>query len=123
MRMTARHGATRESWFGRGQDAQGALRTVWMPDDYIIGYPDYYVQSVERHPMDYLWASLATRNWHRGFIGVECWHPRIQLKVGHGGFLLRSVNCGSIAHNFDILFLLFGIALGSTPEFFDNGYR
>ena len=58
-------------WFGRGQDAQGALRTVWMPDDYIIGYPDYYVQSVERHPMDYLWASLATRNWHRGFIGVE----------------------------------------------------
>ncbi|MGR3544240.1 MAG: ectoine hydrolase DoeA [Paracoccus sp. (in: a-proteobacteria)] len=58
-------------WFGRGQDAQGALHTVWMPDDYIIGYPDYYVQSVERHPMDYLWASLATRNWHRGFIGVE----------------------------------------------------
>ncbi|MBO9455661.1 ectoine hydrolase DoeA [Paracoccus sp. R12_1] len=58
-------------WFGRGQDAQGALRTVWMPDDNIIGYPDYYVQSVERHPMDYLWAQLADRNWHRGFIGVE----------------------------------------------------
>jgi ectoine hydrolase len=58
-------------WFGRGQDAQGALRTVWMADDNIIGYPDYYVQSVERHPMDYLWAQLADRNWHRGFIGVE----------------------------------------------------
>ena len=58
-------------WFGRGQDANGALRTVWMSDDNIIGYPDYYVQSTERHPMDYLWAQLADRNWHRGFIGVE----------------------------------------------------
>ncbi|WP_265500817.1 ectoine hydrolase DoeA [Paracoccus beibuensis] len=58
-------------WFGRGQDAQGALRTVWMTDDHIIGYPDYYVQSVERHPMDYLWATLADKGWHTGFIGVE----------------------------------------------------
>lgn len=58
-------------WFGRGQDANGALRTVWMSDDHIIGYPDHYVQSVERHPMDYLWAQLADRGWHRGFIGVE----------------------------------------------------
>ncbi|RNF33434.1 ectoine hydrolase DoeA [Paracoccus methylarcula] len=58
-------------WFGRGQDANGALRTVWMGEEQIIGYPDFYVQSVERHPMDYLWAQLADRNWHRGFIGVE----------------------------------------------------
>ncbi|WP_378944646.1 ectoine hydrolase DoeA [Paracoccus sp. R86501] len=58
-------------WFGRGQDAQGALRTVWMSDDHIIGYPDHYVQSVDRHPMDYLWAQLADRGWHTGFIGVE----------------------------------------------------
>ncbi|WCR11869.1 ectoine hydrolase DoeA [Paracoccus stylophorae] len=58
-------------WYGRGIDAPGALRTVWMTDDHIIGYPDYYVMSVERHPMDYLWATLADRGWHRGFIGVE----------------------------------------------------
>lgn len=58
-------------WFGRGQDANGAYRTVWMDEDAVIGYPDHYVQSVDRHPMDYLWAQLADRGWHRGFIGVE----------------------------------------------------
>ena len=58
-------------WYGRGIDAPGALRTVWMPEECIVGYPDYYVMSVERHPMDYLWAQLADRGWHTGFIGVE----------------------------------------------------
>ena len=58
-------------WFGRGQDAQGALRTVWMPEDAIIGYPDHYVQSTERHPMEYLAARLTDLGWNRGAIGVE----------------------------------------------------
>lgn len=58
-------------WFGRGQDAQGALRTVWMGEEHIIGYPDHYVQSMVRHPMDYLCAQLAELGWHRGTIGVE----------------------------------------------------
>ena len=39
-------------WFGRAQDGRGALRTVFMPESNIIGYPDHYVQSTERHPMD-----------------------------------------------------------------------
>ncbi|MFN3954024.1 MAG: ectoine hydrolase DoeA [Pararhodobacter sp.] len=58
-------------WFGRGQDANGAVRTCYMPDDQVIGYPDHYVQSAERHPMDYLSARLAERGWHKGRIGVE----------------------------------------------------
>jgi ectoine hydrolase len=58
-------------WFGREQDAQGALRTVYMEEPDIIGYPDYFVQSSERHPMDYLAAKLTERNWHTGRIGVE----------------------------------------------------
>ncbi len=58
-------------WFGRGQDVAGALRTAWLPDSALIGYPDHYVQSVERHPMDYLAARLADLGWHRGRIGVE----------------------------------------------------
>ena len=37
----------------------------------IIGYPDRYVQSTERHPMDYLSAQLADRKLDRGTIGVE----------------------------------------------------
>lgn len=58
-------------WFGRGQDANGALRTCFMEPAYIIGYPDHYVQSTERHPMDYLSAQLVDRKLSSGTIGVE----------------------------------------------------
>ena len=58
-------------WFGRGQDANGALRTVYMPPERIVGYPDEYVQSTERHPMDYLSGIVRDRGWGRARIGVE----------------------------------------------------
>ncbi|MGB3314300.1 MAG: ectoine hydrolase DoeA [Albidovulum sp.] len=58
-------------WFGRGQDANGAKRTVFMSHDDIIGYPDHYVQSTERHPMDYLSDRIAERGWSKARIGVE----------------------------------------------------
>ena len=48
-------------WYGRGQDAAGAQRTAWLPDADIVGYPDHYVQSTERHPMDFLAGVLAER--------------------------------------------------------------
>jgi len=38
-------------WWGRNQDANGGVRTVWMTDDRVMGYADNYVQSTERHPM------------------------------------------------------------------------
>ena len=50
-------------WFGRGQDANGARRTAWLSEDTIIGYDDNYVQSTERHPMDYLSVKLDERGW------------------------------------------------------------
>ena len=58
-------------WYGRGQDANGALRTCFMAPEAILGYPDHYVQSTERHPMDYLSAQLTDRGLGRGVIGVE----------------------------------------------------
>ena len=58
-------------WFGRGQDAQGAYRTVFMSDDNVVGYPDHYVQSTERHPMQYLAKVLKDRNIYCERIGVE----------------------------------------------------
>ncbi|MBO9436917.1 ectoine hydrolase DoeA [Ruegeria sp. R13_0] len=58
-------------WFGRGQDAAGARRTTWLPEADIIGYPDHYVQSTERHPMDYLAARLTERGQGNKRIGVE----------------------------------------------------
>ena len=58
-------------WYGRDQDANGARRTVFMADEQIIGYPDHYVQSTERHPMDYLAGILESRGWDRRRLGVE----------------------------------------------------
>ncbi|WP_063553119.1 ectoine hydrolase DoeA [Burkholderia territorii] len=59
-------------WYGRGQDANGAKRTVFMAHDNIVGYPDYYVQSTARHPMDYLSTEvIAARGWSTLRIGVE----------------------------------------------------
>ena len=58
-------------WYGRAQDGNGAKRTVFMSHEQIVGYPDYYVQSTERHPMDYLCGVLKARNWDRLTIGVE----------------------------------------------------
>jgi len=63
-------------WFGRGQDANGARLTVFMDDDRIIGYPDHYVQSTERHPMQVLAGVIADNGGNggagtMGTIGVE----------------------------------------------------
>ncbi len=58
-------------WWGRSQDVQGALRTVYMGTDRILGYPDIYVQSSERHPMQVLAGQLTERGWGKGTIGVE----------------------------------------------------
>jgi ectoine hydrolase len=58
-------------WYGRGQDANGARRTAYLPHNNIIGYADHYVQSSERHPMDFLAEVLTQRGWGAKRIGVE----------------------------------------------------
>ena len=58
-------------WFGRGQDANGAKRTAYLSHDNIIGYPDHYVQSTERHPMDFLSGIIEERGWDKGVIAVD----------------------------------------------------
>ena len=58
-------------WWGRGMDAQGAKRTVFMAHDNIVGYDDTYVQNPLRHPMDQLSAIIAARGWAKARIGVE----------------------------------------------------
>jgi len=58
-------------WYGRGQDANGAKRTAYLAHDNIIGYPDHYVQSTERHPMSYLSGIIGERGWDKGTIAVE----------------------------------------------------
>ncbi len=58
-------------YWGRAMDTQGARRTVWMDTDHIVPYPDTYVQSVERHPMQHLAATLFDRGIESRRIGVE----------------------------------------------------
>ncbi|MBI1385224.1 MAG: ectoine hydrolase DoeA, partial [Rhizobiales bacterium] len=58
-------------WWGRGMDAKGALRTVWMADADVIEYPDNYVMSTERHPMQHLAGLIASRGWGSARLGVE----------------------------------------------------
>lgn len=58
-------------WFGREQDANGAIRTVFMDPKNIEFYPDHFVQSPDRHPMDQLSVLIADRGWEKLNIGVE----------------------------------------------------
>ena len=58
-------------WWGRGMDANGAKRTAFMVHDNIVGYPDHYVQSPERHPMEQLSQVITERGWSAKRIGLE----------------------------------------------------
>jgi ectoine hydrolase len=59
-------------WWGRGMDAFGARRTVFMQsDDHIRGYDDTYVQNPEKHPMQDLARVFADLGLENARIGVE----------------------------------------------------
>ncbi|WP_424985626.1 ectoine hydrolase DoeA [Microbulbifer sp. S227A] len=58
-------------WWGRGMDALGARRTVFMQDDCIRGYDDTYVQNPDKHPMQDLSRLLAELGLGKARIGVE----------------------------------------------------
>ncbi|MEQ3624886.1 MAG: M24 family metallopeptidase [Celeribacter sp.] len=58
-------------WWGRNQDTNGAVRTVDLERTAISGYPDNYVQSTERHPMQHLARRLKMMGLETARIGVE----------------------------------------------------
>ena len=58
-------------WWGRGMDAAGALRTVFMQEDNIFGYEDSYVQNPDKHPMEDLSRVIEGYGWDAGRVGVE----------------------------------------------------
>lgn len=58
-------------WLGRGIDANCGHVTCFMKPENVLGYPDHYVQSTERHPMDYMAAFLTDRGWGGRPVGVE----------------------------------------------------
>jgi Xaa-Pro dipeptidase len=58
-------------WFGREQDSNGARITTWLDNENIIGYPDDYVQSLIKHPMDFMSDILKDLGYESSNIGVE----------------------------------------------------
>ncbi|MFC4557683.1 M24 family metallopeptidase [Virgibacillus kekensis] len=58
-------------WVGRGQDASAAYHTTWLDIDNIIPYADHYVQSTERHPMDFVCDLLREKKRDKQAIAVE----------------------------------------------------
>lgn len=58
-------------WWGRGMDAQGAKRTVFMRHDNIVGYDDTYVQNPAKHPMEQLASVISAHGWDTARIGLE----------------------------------------------------
>jgi ectoine hydrolase len=58
-------------WIGRGQDANAARVTTWLGSDNIIPYPDDYVQSTVKHPMDFVSDILKEIGQAHRTIGVE----------------------------------------------------
>ena len=57
--------------FVRAQDANGGIRTVWMPDEDVHGYDEKLVQNLPLHPMQELAEVLRERGLATGSIGVE----------------------------------------------------
>lgn len=58
-------------WWGRSQDANGALRTVWMAPERVTKYADKYIQSSQLHPMETLAAILRDKGYAGKRVGVE----------------------------------------------------
>jgi len=58
-------------WIGRGQDANGAKATTWISHENIIAYPDDYVHSDLKHPMDFVADRLIEFGKANASIGVE----------------------------------------------------
>lgn len=58
-------------WIGRTQDANGAKLTTWLYHENIIPYPEDYVQSNTKHPMDFVADILRQIGLDTRSVGVE----------------------------------------------------
>ncbi|WHY73681.1 M24 family metallopeptidase [Fictibacillus enclensis] len=58
-------------WIGRNQDTNGAKATSWLYHENLIPYPDDYVQSDTKHPMDFVADILKQIGQDKRAVGVE----------------------------------------------------
>lgn len=84
-------------WVGRAQDVNGARFTSFLPEDRLVGYPDEFVQSEHRHPMEFVCALLAGRGLNHGRIGIDadnCYFTGKSLDVLRARSNLEVVDVG-----------------------------
>ena len=58
-------------WFGRGQDGNAARLTTWLSEENIKAYTDDYVQSLVKHPMDFVSDIIKERGYQNKIVGTE----------------------------------------------------
>ncbi|MFN8592544.1 MAG: Xaa-Pro peptidase family protein [Thermomicrobiales bacterium] len=58
-------------WIGRAMDVACARFTTFLAAGNMIGYPEHYIGTIERHPLAYVAGVLVERGWERARIGVE----------------------------------------------------
>jgi Xaa-Pro dipeptidase len=58
-------------WLGRAMDAAGGLLTAWMKPQNVVGFPESYVQQVDRHPMDWIAEWIVAKGWGGRRVGIE----------------------------------------------------
>ena len=58
-------------WIGRGMDINGARHTAFIKTKNMIGYPDDYVQSDCKHPMNFVADFIKEKGWGNKSVGVE----------------------------------------------------
>jgi len=58
-------------WVGRFMDTAGAIITSCISEDNIFGYPDDYVQSCEKHPMEFVASLFEKYHWSNKNVGLE----------------------------------------------------
>ncbi|UCG65747.1 MAG: M24 family metallopeptidase [Deltaproteobacteria bacterium] len=58
-------------WIGRGMDVNGAKHTTFLSHTNLFGYPDDYVQSLIKHPMNFVADILKEKGCETKALGVE----------------------------------------------------
>jgi ectoine hydrolase len=65
------HDATEPVFVTRQMDVACADFTAFLDRSNVLGYPESYVGTTERHPMQFIAQTLRDRSWSKGAIGVE----------------------------------------------------
>lgn len=82
-------------WIGRRMDAVGAKFTSFLNKNQIVSYPDTYVASTTKHPMNFLVEFIKKKKWHKKNIGVEMddyyysakWHQILKKNLSQSKFV------------------------------------